>query len=236
MHQQRRLAPWNRHHERSPRRRHPRAPHGSHMESKPYHSAKIYPYSHISCGRFVGLRSVSLPSRFPTPPSPTLTNSFHSTCAAAIVRVWAILNIDQTDVTWSYVRPLIWSSVEISIGITCACLPTLQPLIQLCLSSRSTSNLSRKYPINHNNNDSHNYYNNHNTINNKIITSAWASKEDLREGAGEGASEGMSTRSDDNDEVPLNGIRVLSQVKVERRDSGSSSSGGGGGSGGLSPV
>ena len=74
-------------------------------------------------------------------------------------------------------------------------------------------------------------HNNGNIIH-RIITSAWASKEDLREGEGEGASEGMSTRSDDNDEVPLKGIRVLSQVKVETRDGG----GRGGGSVGLSPV
>ncbi len=45
------------------------------------------------------------------------------------IRVWAIRNINQTDVTWSYGRLLTWSGVEISIGITCACLPppTLSP-------------------------------------------------------------------------------------------------------------
>ncbi|KAG8528432.1 uncharacterized protein KY384_007350 [Bacidia gigantensis] len=48
--------------------------------------------------------------------------------AAAILRTWSILNLSQTDVTWSYARPLTWSAVEISIAITCACLPTLQPL------------------------------------------------------------------------------------------------------------
>ncbi|KAK4695498.1 hypothetical protein P7C71_g2266, partial [Lecanoromycetidae sp. Uapishka_2] len=56
-------------------------------------------------------------------------------CAAAMIRVWAIRNIDQTDVTWSYVRPLTWSAVEISIGITCACLPILQPLLQATFGS-----------------------------------------------------------------------------------------------------
>ncbi|KAM0795686.1 hypothetical protein BDR22DRAFT_893930 [Usnea florida] len=80
-------------------------------------------------------------------------------CAAAIVRVWAILNIDQTDVTWSYVRPLIWSAVEISIGITCACLPTLQPLIQFCLGRGAFSN------NNNNNNHSRRYHNNNNNNN-----------------------------------------------------------------------
>ena len=71
--------------------------------------------------------------------------------------------------------------------------------------------------------------NNNNKIIHKIITSAWASKEDLGGGEGEGASEGMSTRSEDNDEVPLKGIRVSRQVTVETRE-------GGGGSGVLSPV
>ncbi|KAF6218804.1 hypothetical protein HO133_005347 [Letharia lupina] len=197
-------------------------------------------------------------------------------CGAAIVRVWAILNIDQTDVTWSYVRPLIWSAVEISTGITCACLPTLQPLIQTCLGRRSLSSPSRKYQPHldiYNNNN-----NNHNSNKNakygpglgyavavrahgrpqmvgvrrpnanaefyrlkergpgveEIVTSAWASREGSGRagggsrgpGAGWSVDEGPGTGWSE-DVVPLKGIRVKDEVRVDTRsDSG----------GALSPV
>ncbi|CAD6589656.1 MAG: hypothetical protein ASARMPREDX12_003920 [Alectoria sarmentosa] len=174
-------------------------------------------------------------------------------CGAAIVRVWAIINIDQTDVTWSYVRPLIWSSVEISIGITCACLPTLQPLIQLCLGRRSLSNPSRRNPNapNNNNNNNNNQYPRYGSglgyavgiqahgrpqmvglrrpSNTEfyrlkergggiteIISSAWASREELGLGASE-ASASVSARAGTSwsDEIPLKGIRVKNEVEVD---------------------
>lgn len=40
------------------------------------------------------------------------------------------------------VDPIIWSNVEISVGISCACLPTLRPLVQAVgriLSGKSSS-------------------------------------------------------------------------------------------------
>lgn len=45
------------------------------------------------------------------------------------LRCWAIANINHTDVTWSYTRYQLWTQVELSIGIICACLPTLQPVV-----------------------------------------------------------------------------------------------------------
>ncbi len=76
------------------------------------------------------------------------------TCGASIARVYSVAYLDRLDITckslfpaphhlsdlqalWltekllgSYVDPLVWTAVEYGVGITCACLPTLQPLIQ----------------------------------------------------------------------------------------------------------
>ncbi|KAF6221905.1 hypothetical protein HO133_001873 [Letharia lupina] len=54
-------------------------------------------------------------------------------CAASILRCWAIANIDHVDSTWSYTRYLLWTQVELSVGIICACLPTLQPVLNATL-------------------------------------------------------------------------------------------------------
>lgn len=37
------------------------------------------------------------------------------------------------DLTWNMSQAFIWSSVEPNIGIVCACLPTLRPLMRRCL-------------------------------------------------------------------------------------------------------
>lgn len=33
----------------------------------------------------------------------------------------------------SYTKPVIWSTVELNVGITCACMPTVQPLLKATL-------------------------------------------------------------------------------------------------------
>ncbi|KAL9134550.1 MAG: hypothetical protein Q9175_004263 [Cornicularia normoerica] len=51
-------------------------------------------------------------------------------CGASIARAYTVANVDTADITWSTVDPIIWSNVEISVGIICACLPILRPLVQ----------------------------------------------------------------------------------------------------------
>ena len=48
---------------------------------------------------------------------------------------------------------------------------------------------------------------------NEVITSAWASKDDL----GGGGSEGSGSTRDD-DEIPLDRIRVMNEVEVDTRE------------------
>ncbi|KAL9084025.1 MAG: hypothetical protein Q9159_005447 [Coniocarpon cinnabarinum] len=40
---------------------------------------------------------------------------------------------DSPDVTWSLTRIIIWSAVEYSVGIICACIPSLAPLVRSVL-------------------------------------------------------------------------------------------------------
>ncbi|CAG5169053.1 uncharacterized protein ALTATR162_LOCUS6991, partial [Alternaria atra] len=52
-------------------------------------------------------------------------------CAVSIVRLQQIIvNADVPDATWASARTAYWSAVELNVGILCACLPTLRPLIR----------------------------------------------------------------------------------------------------------
>ena len=65
----------------------------------------------------------------------------HSACIASIVRVVAFSQVTPNDVTYTLVVASIFTTVEQSMGITCACLPTLRPLIgRLLEMSKHSSN------------------------------------------------------------------------------------------------
>lgn len=53
-----------------------------------------------------------------------------SVCAASIIRAYAVATVSFTDRTYAYASTLIWSAVEVNVGITCGCLPVLQPVVQ----------------------------------------------------------------------------------------------------------
>lgn len=53
-----------------------------------------------------------------------------SVCGASIIRAYAVATVSFTDRTYAYASTLIWSAVEVNVGITCACLPVLQPVVQ----------------------------------------------------------------------------------------------------------
>ncbi|OAL05468.1 hypothetical protein IQ06DRAFT_212384 [Phaeosphaeriaceae sp. SRC1lsM3a] len=81
-------------------------------------------------------------------------------CFASLYRIITITHLVQTvDISWAKSDVFIWSSVEPSIGIICACLPTLRPLLMHLLQpwrrfvtssnkSSSTSKGSHPYPLN----------------------------------------------------------------------------------------
>lgn len=56
-------------------------------------------------------------------------------CVASIIRVIAFNVVSFTDITYTIVQPSIWTTIEQSTGIICACLPTLRPLFGRLLNS-----------------------------------------------------------------------------------------------------
>lgn len=48
------------------------------------------------------------------------------------------------DFAWDNVQAITWSSIEINVGIICACLPTLRPLIRSCFPRLLASSTSRQ--------------------------------------------------------------------------------------------
>ena len=49
-------------------------------------------------------------------------------CVASIVRVTSFDQVDLDDITWTFVDVATWTAIEQSVGIICACLPTMGPL------------------------------------------------------------------------------------------------------------
>ncbi|RAH41953.1 uncharacterized protein BO95DRAFT_371900 [Aspergillus brunneoviolaceus CBS 621.78] len=55
-------------------------------------------------------------------------------CVASAIRIYYFTFVNSVDVTWILGDVFIWSSIEPSIGIFCACLPVLQPLFRTILN------------------------------------------------------------------------------------------------------
>lgn len=55
----------------------------------------------------------------------------HSACAVSILRLHQINAVKRsTDPVWDGAATSYWSAIELNIGILCACLPTLRPLLK----------------------------------------------------------------------------------------------------------
>ena len=71
-----------------------------------------------------------------------------SACVASIVRVVAFNQVDESDITYTIVTASVWTTIEQTMGIICACLPTIRPLFSRLLShiknksSKGTDNSS----------------------------------------------------------------------------------------------
>lgn len=65
-------------------------------------------------------------------------------CIAGIVRLVFINKLVYQDITWTLTETSVWINVECSIGIFCACLPSLRPLIRRILpGSKQSTNTAR---------------------------------------------------------------------------------------------
>ena len=52
--------------------------------------------------------------------------SFHSVCAISIIRISKLTSVNYDDPTWRLVEVYLWTTLENSVGILSACLPTLR--------------------------------------------------------------------------------------------------------------
>lgn len=92
---------------------------------------KVDSYWHISTRRFVS-------------PSLLVHCSFHllmnnSVCVVSVLRITSF-DFDTLDnITYDSVVPSTWSSIEQSVGIICACLPTIRPLLRWLTGSSASS-------------------------------------------------------------------------------------------------
>ncbi|THC90504.1 hypothetical protein EYZ11_010030 [Aspergillus tanneri] len=58
-------------------------------------------------------------------------------CAVSLIRlISSMLVLGNWDVTYDYARGVIWSIVEVSIGIVCSCLPTMRVILASILSEK----------------------------------------------------------------------------------------------------
>lgn len=98
----------------------------------------------VSCGA-LPFPHLTLPSPSPNSKPPSLLQ----TCAISVIRI-QYLKLSN-DVTWDNVSSSCWSIGELCSGITCACLPTLRPLLSRCLpgmrsqSGQSSDNKNKYY-------------------------------------------------------------------------------------------
>lgn len=61
------------------------------------------------------------------PPNPRLVA--FSVCIASVIRAPYIAQVTKEDPAWSFAFAGIWSTVELTIGNVCACLPTIRPVV-----------------------------------------------------------------------------------------------------------
>ncbi|KAK2765873.1 hypothetical protein FQN53_006771 [Emmonsiellopsis sp. PD_33] len=70
----------------------------------------------------------------------------NSVCVASIIRIHYMTYLSKSpDFTWIMGDVFIWSSVEPSIGIVCACLPTLQPLLHRTVNTIFGSDAAERF-------------------------------------------------------------------------------------------
>lgn len=63
---------------------------------------------------------------------------------ASLIRIYYMTFLSRSvDITWIMGNVFIWSSVEPCIGIVCACLPTLQPLLRYTIQRIFGSRVGR---------------------------------------------------------------------------------------------
>ena len=85
---------------------------------------------------------------------PDRANFLYSTTIISILRAIASADLDVVDATWGYVPTAKYSTIETNVGMVCACLPVLAPLVSLC-SKRHFAKRNSDFQRTHSSNTSH---------------------------------------------------------------------------------
>lgn len=81
---------------------------------------------------------------FSDPPKPKLTIA--SDTIICVYRTTLFHQIDPKDITWSDAIVGIWTNAEATVGVFCACLPTLVPLFNFCIGRETAVSTSDHTP------------------------------------------------------------------------------------------
>jgi hypothetical protein len=67
-------------------------------------------------------------------------NVTSSVCIFGILRIFNMTGANSADVTFTVDEGIIWSEVEVAVGIVCACIPTYRPLFSATVRRQSRPN------------------------------------------------------------------------------------------------
>ncbi len=167
-----------------------------------------------------------------------------SVCVISIVRTYQVAIVNNTDKTCvyflarvvllrsdaiiidAYASTLIWSAVEANVGITCSCLPILQPVVQK-LVGRFTSNYHSRYGKEKPRalraaDTSHDTFESSNRPFRKldedvvkVPPNALPTNDIWGSGGQDKGSRGYQEDNDETSDIPMNAIRVMHNVDLE---------------------
>ncbi|KAL8814159.1 MAG: hypothetical protein Q9223_006600 [Gallowayella weberi] len=64
-------------------------------------------------------------------------------CIVSILRLISLLTVSYTDITWTVTDPLLWSMLEPCVGVTCACIPLMRPLLNHVFPDRHSKRANK---------------------------------------------------------------------------------------------
>ncbi|KAL8679485.1 MAG: hypothetical protein Q9224_002180 [Gallowayella concinna] len=64
-------------------------------------------------------------------------------CIVSILRLISLLTVSYSDITWTVTDPLLWSMLEPCVGVTCACIPLMRPLLSRAFPERHSKRANK---------------------------------------------------------------------------------------------
>ncbi|KAJ2973277.1 hypothetical protein NUW58_g8977 [Xylaria curta] len=128
------------------------------------------------------------------------------TTIISLLRVIFNANINPMDATWNFVTVAILSTVEVSVGVCCACMPVTYPLFRLFIGRRIVSKTQTS------SNDPSHVYGRHSSRTRQRLGSSDQEPSDTDQLWS--ASVGVNGLSKDGGEIPMNRIMVTRDLSI----------------------